>query len=120
VVQVRERTTLERPPVPIEERPSRLFRWMAWLFGIIVVAGVAGLTWWFLSESEPEPTAIDSDILVEDFTGVDEFIAEQTAAARVAPTPLQEDFTGVDEFIAGQTAARVAPTPLQEDFSGLE
>ncbi len=136
--QLRDKPRVERPPLGRVERPSRFFRWMGWLLGLLFVLGVAGLVWYLAS-----PAPVSTDIVMEDFTGVDDFVASRVAASveptpfqedfsgvdthvrsqvagSATETPFQEDFTGVDDFVASRVAASVEPTPFQEDFSGLD
>jgi hypothetical protein len=62
---------IERPPeVPKEPPPTppRMFRWLAWVVGFAVLVGLAGLTYWLVSDEDEvaeEPIAVEEEAPAE-------------------------------------------------------
>jgi hypothetical protein len=92
----------------------------ATVVAVLLAAGLIGVVS-FIGFEAPDLTnqAIADAVPLEDFSGVDEFVATR-AESRVGIPVLQEDFSGVDEFVATRAESRVGIPVLQEDFTGLD
>lgn len=125
---VREHRPLEkemkRPPaVP---KPTPFYRWMGWVVGLVIVAGVAGLVWWGVSLIDGG----EANVVANNFTS-----ARPPASAELVAPPLNMidphespeimriadlvivPATGMNGF-SGQTRALLEANDGIDDFFG--
>ena len=124
-------TTVERPAVEdrtgtdllereqlrrVEERPSRevlpprkappFVRWLAWIVGILLVAGTAGLVWWNVTTSE--------ELVAPPIASIDPHQSPEILRTQV-PGPAAPSIASIDphqspEILRIQVLAPVAPS----------
>ena len=129
-------TTVERPAVEdrtgtdllereqlrrVEERPSRevlpprkappFVRWLAWIVGILLVAGTAGLVWWNVTTSE--------ELVAPPIASIDPHQSPEILRTQV-PGPVAPSIASIDPHQSPEILRTQVPGPAAPSIASID